>query len=248
MNNLSLAQKVLNSKEPFVFFHTWSVTKELLKKAITEQKSMDLDICVDDVGNPYLGHSREYHEKSGEPYFVTMPIWEAIDIVARSNIVVMVDCKHCDSWPVIDEIVGKIGPERCLVCSYTSEFKFGYSRKPGEPDFLTEWSKMQNLIRLKRKYPSVTITPCAKWLPRDLLVNDQYKGLVRNIRQTLKDGNADTICLDVPDGTITDEWLRYFLKENIIPHVMVDKTDTNRLTETYIGETDDLEKASRVNF
>ena len=69
----SLASKILRSNRPFTFFHTWYVTRDLLSQAISEQKSMDLDVCVDDSGNPYLGHSKEYHEKSGEPYYFTIP-------------------------------------------------------------------------------------------------------------------------------------------------------------------------------
>lgn len=246
MNGLSLAQKILRARKPFIFFHTWTVSADLLRRAIHAQKSMDLDVCVDDGGEPYLGHSREYHEKSGEPYFKSLPLWEAVDLIAPANIVVMVDCKHHGAWPVIAEVVGRIGPERCLVCSYVAELKFDHSRKPGEPDYLSEWSKMEDLARLKSKFPAATITPCAKWLPADLLVDDRYAGLVSDIRQALKDSRADSVCLDVPDDTLTDRWLRYFLAEEIIPHVMVDKTDISRLSEVFIGETDYLEKASVV--
>ena len=77
MSHISLAQRIIASKTPFVFFQTDTVTKELLQQAIAEEKSMDFDVCVDDAGSPYLGHSREYHEKSGEPWFDSMPLWEA---------------------------------------------------------------------------------------------------------------------------------------------------------------------------
>jgi hypothetical protein len=66
---LSFAQNVLDSRRPVVLFHTWTVTSELLARAIREKRSMDLDVCVDDRGNPYLGHPREYHEKTHEPFF-----------------------------------------------------------------------------------------------------------------------------------------------------------------------------------
>lgn len=248
MNNLSLARKIFNSKKPFVFFHTWTVTKDLLKQAILEQKSMDLDVCVDDAENPYLGHSKEYHEKSGEPYFVTMPLWEAVDTIAKSNIAVMVDCKHFNAWPIIEEVVAKIGPERCLVCAYVFELKFNYSRKEGEPDFITEWSPIEKLRLLKSKFPSVTTTPCSKWLPDDLLISNQYEELLKSIRQTLMDNLSDTVCLGVPDETMSNKWLRYFTAENIIPHVMIDKIDTKKLSEMYIGESDYLEKVSKITI
>ena len=71
---LSLAEKVLKSKRTIVLFHTWTVTRELLAQAIREKRSMDLDVCVDDNGSAYLGHSTEYHDKTHEPFFKSMPL------------------------------------------------------------------------------------------------------------------------------------------------------------------------------
>ena len=127
---MTLAERVLASGTPFVFFHTWTVTEELLARAIREEKSMDLDIAVDDAGRPYLGHSPEYHAKSGEQYFRSLPLWDVVGRIVQSNIVTLIDCKHHDAWPVIEEIVAKIGPERCVVSSFVSELKFGHSRAP----------------------------------------------------------------------------------------------------------------------
>jgi hypothetical protein len=208
---------------------------------------MDLDICVDGKGNPYLGHSREYHEKSGEPYFITMPLWEAVDWIANSDIAVYVDCKHYNAWPVIEEVIDRIGAEKCLVSSYVTELKYDFSRKPDEPDFLTEWSSIDKLRSLKSRFPSLTITPCSKWLPEDLFASDRYSELVTAVRNLLVDSNADSMCLSVPDSTISDKWLRYFLAKDIIPHVVVDKVDISKLSEPYIGETDYLEKATKVD-
>ena len=56
-----------------------------------------------------------------------MPLWEAVEM------------------PVVEEIVGQLRPERCLVHSFVSELTFGAGRVPGEPDFLTEWSSIETL-------------------------------------------------------------------------------------------------------
>jgi hypothetical protein len=245
---MSIAQKVLASQKPFTFLHTWTVSDELLQRAIREQKSMDLDVCIDDAGNPYLGHSREYHEKSGEPYFNSLPLWEVVDRIAKSNIVALIDCKHYDAWPIIEQVVAKIGPGRCMVDSYVSEFKVGHSRADGEPDCLTEWIPIQKLVELKNKFPSVTTTACVKWPPKDLLTSAIYRKLVDYVRDVMKENRIDTVCLSVPEETITDQWLRYFLADNIIPRIVIDRTDATKLTQIYIGETDDLDRASKVMF
>lgn len=241
---LSLAHKVLNSGRPFVLFHTWTVTRSLLAQAIKENRSLDLDVNVDEAGNPYLGHPKEYHIKTGEPFFDSMPLWEAVDALARSSIPVIVDCKQFDAWPVVDEIVRKLRPERCLVHSFVSELKFDASRAQGEPDFAVEWSSLKNLRELKQKFPSVTTSASAKWLPADVLLSEKYDALLVRIATLLKEHTVDTICLNVPDSTFSDRVLRLFLEGGILAHVGIDHVESARLSEVYIGETDRLERAS----
>jgi hypothetical protein len=48
---------------------------------------MDLHVCIDDGGKPYLGHSGEYHEKTGGPYFQSLPLWEVVERIRHSPIV-----------------------------------------------------------------------------------------------------------------------------------------------------------------
>jgi len=248
MHSTSLAEGIIKSKKSFVFFHTWEVTKDLLQKAIKEQKNIHFDICVKDTGEPYLGHSKEYHEKSGKPYFNTMPLWEAVEMVAKSDIFVMVDCKRHDAWSAIEKVISTIGPERCLVCSYVNELKFDYSRKSGEPDFLTEWSPIKKLSKLKDKFPNLTTTSSSKWLPEDLLTSKKHKQLVDKVLDILKENNIDTVSMGIPSKTIADKWLKYFLNEGIIPHIVIDDVDVTKLSELYIGETDYLERASKVTL
>jgi hypothetical protein len=178
---LSFAQKVLRSKRPVVLFHTWTVTKELLGRAIREKRSMDLDVCIDDGGDPFRGHAKEYQEKTQEPFFRSMPLWEAVEALADSTIPVTVDCKHFAGWPVVEEVVRQLGPERCLVHSFVSELRFDAGRMPGEPDFLSEWSSIGSLQASKRKFPLLTTSASAKWLPADVLVSDKYEALLEGI-------------------------------------------------------------------
>lgn len=242
---LSLAQNILESKRMVVLFHTWTVTRELLAQAIREKRSMDLDVCVDDSGRAYLGHPKEYHDKTHEPFFNSIPLWEAVEALSCSDIPVIVDCKHVNAWPVVENVVTQLRPERCLVHSFVSELKFDAGRADGEPDFVTEWSSIATLRELKRKFPSVTTTASAKWLPADVLTSDKYGTLLTQIVSLLKQNRVETICLNVPDSTFSDRALALFLREGILAHVGVDHADLTRLSEVYIGETDRLEFASR---
>jgi hypothetical protein len=242
---ISFAERVLRSKRPFVLFHTRSVTEAVLERAIEEKKSIDLDVCVDEHGQPYLGHSKEFHEKTWTPFYKTMPLWEAVEAVAKSEIPAIVDCKHVDAWPIVEEVITRIGPHRCLVHSFVKEFKFHYSRMQGEPDVLTEWSSLETLQALKEKFPLVTTTASANWLPNDTLLSPGHESLLYQIRGLLKEYSVDTVGLNVPDRTFSDKSMRYFLEQGIIPHIRIDYTDPKELSEVYLGETDRLEWASQ---
>jgi hypothetical protein len=94
----------------------------------------------------------------------------------------------------------------------------------------------------------VTANACAKWPPKDLLTSGKYERLVDFIRHLLKVHQIDTVCLSVPFETLTDRWLSYFLAENIIAHIEIDRADATRLTQIYIGDTDRLGRACRSPF
>lgn len=241
--NLSLAQKIRNSDAPYIFYHTHQVTRDSLEEAIDWGKSMDLDVCVDEAGRPYIGHSREYYEKIVEPWDISMPLWEAVDLISKAHIPVIVDCKHQGAWRYVEEVIARIGPAKCLAHTFISEFYFPYV--PHEYDVKCEWSPAEKLRGLKAKFPSLTTTASAKGLPDDLFLSDRYEELLRGIKRTLLAHQVDTVCLNISNDAFSDKALAFFLEDEIIPHIMIDKIDTSALSEVYIGETDDLSLASK---
>lgn len=243
---LSLAQRIISFGKPFVLYHTESAMEEAIRRAVGEGKSMDLDICVDDSGSPYLGHSKEYYEKSGEIQPKSMPFYEAIELISNSNIPVIIDCKHYNAWPVVKEVISKIGAHRCMAHSFVSEFKFDYEYY--DHDYLTEWSPIKKLAEIKNKFPEATITASCKFLPNDFLLSPEYEKILIKIREILKNNGIDTVCLNVPDETMSDKILQFFLAEKIIPHVGIDRINVLKLSEIYVGETDKLESASNCKL
>ena len=240
--NLSIAQNIRKSGKPFVFYHTHEVTRDLLELAISTEKSMDLDICVDRFGTPFLGHSDEYYEKHTEVRAQSMPLWEAVELLSTSFIPVMVDCKHFEAWKFVETTIGKISPSKCLVHAFVAEFNFLNSNKA--PDVSCEWIPLKQLKELKAMFPFLTTTASAKGLPHDLFENKQHKELLQFIKSSLKENLIDTVCLNIPDELFSDGVLKFFLDDGIIPHVMIDNIDTRKFSEIYIGETDYLTLAS----
>ena len=239
---LSFVQRIIKVNRPFTLLHTQSVTQETVKRAIASGKSIDLDISVDNSGNPYLGHSKEYYEKSGETQPDTMPFAEAIELVGKASIPVVLDCKHYDAWPVVEDAIKKVGARRCLVHSFGSELKFNYEYY--DRDYLTEWSPIKKLTEIKNRFPAVTISASCKFLPNNLLLSPQHRKLLEKIQKVLKANRIDTVCLNIPYNTVSDEMLNFFLEQAIILHVVVDNIDVSKLSRLYIGETDILANAS----
>lgn len=243
---LSLAQRVIKLNKPFVLYHTYSVTANSVNQAIHENKSMDLDIAVDNKGNPYIGHSLEYYQVSGETQPECMPFEEAVSSIVKGNIPIIVDCKQPEAWPIVEEVVKKIGADRCLVHTYASELKFDYNFY--DHDYPSEWLPISKLTLLKDLYPNVTTTVSCKFLPNDFLLSDKYEDVLLRIRTVLKNNKIDTVCLNVPNESYNDKVLKFFLDENIIPHIGVDNVDLSKVIQTYIGETDILKNASSCNL
>ena len=227
-----------------MLFHTHEVTREILQEAVATHRSMDLDVCVDPSSRAYLGHSPEYYDASDEHPGDPMPLWEAVDLIAASDIPVIVDCKHRDAWRHVEKVVAAIGPERCLVYSFVSELNMAYAPHPLSVE--CEWSPIARLADLKMTLPGVSVTAGAKGLPEDILLPGRHPTLLRDIRQTLIDNDIDTVCFNVPDKTMNDWALRHFLDAGIVPHVMVDDIDVDQLALPYIGETDVLARTTSV--
>ncbi len=243
----SLAQRIVDRREPFTLFHTRAVVGEELKRAIAANKSMDLDVSIDSNGRPYLGHSEEYYQISERQRPKTMPFEDAIGIISNANIPVIVDCKDNRAWDLTHQVVSEIGASRCMVHAFVSELRFGYD--PGyDHDYSSEWSDLSRLISLKEMFPLVTTTVSCKFLPRDLLSNPEHAELRAHIRRVADDNNIDTVCLNVPDDTVSDEVLEYFLESDILLHVNIDRLNDCQFTRPYVGETDNLSDASEANL
>lgn len=241
---LSLSQRIIRSKKPFFLYHTYSVTDESLSRAIAENKSMDLDVCIDENGNPYIGHSQEFYKISGEKQPLCLPLWEAVERIAQARILVIVDCKHHDAWPLVEEVITKIGAHKCLVHTYASELKFDYHFY--DHDYPTEWSPIRTLSSLKGKFPNVTTTASCKFLPEDFLLSEEYRGDWISIRDILHKNQVDTVCLNVPDKTVSNKTLDFFLEGGILPHINVDGIDLSEISSPFVGETNVLDTASRA--
>lgn len=242
MSEVSLVGKISKLNKPFIFFHTYDASEQSIRQAISENKSMDLDIAIDS-GVPYLGHSIDFYKISGEKRpEKNMDFYSALNLVSEANIPVIIDCKDYNAWEIVESIVLKIGPHRCLVHIYAKELKFNYDIY--DHDYPSEWHSIDKLFQLKEKFPTVTTTASAKYLPKDLLKSTKHQNLLRRIREVLKDNKVDTVCLNVPDETMSDNILDFFLKDHIIPHVNIDGIDVLNLTSLYVGETNRLQSAT----
>jgi len=244
MINISLAQRIFYLNKSFIFFHTHQLTFPILKQAIKFKKSLDLDISVNDSLIPYLGHSKEYYKKSGEKQPKTAPIWEVVKKLKTTSIPVMIDCKHFKAWPVVEKVIKEVGPHRCLVNSFVSEFKFYYSYIK-DKDYFCEWLPIKKLKLIKQKFPLVTTSASAKFLPLDFSNFNRYKNLYFKIRKILEENQIDRISLNIPFKNSPKKIIDFFISKKILITINTDVFYINKLSKKlYIGETDYLNNAS----
>ena len=81
-----------------------------------------------------------------------------------------------------------------------------------------------------------------------MLILENYDAVLKSVVSLLKEYAVDTVCLNVPDSTFSDEALRRFLRQDILPHVGIYRIDVKQFSEMYIGETDRLEFVSRTDL
>ncbi len=245
---LSFSQRIIQRRKPFVLCHTHLVTEEILSRAMAENKSIDLDVSIDDQGNPYLGHSQEYYRMSGNKPDRSMPLWEAVEKVAAGKIPVVVDCKDARSWQVIEEVIGKIGPHRCLADTFVSELKFDYSYSSSN-DYPIEFSPIERLRTLREKFPNLTLTASCKFLPDDFFTAEKkYRSEWERIRNLLVANNIDTVSFNVQTKTMSDDVLNFFLEKEIILKINIDGYDLSKVTSLYVGESDVFESMSSAEI
>ncbi len=239
----SLAQRIQQSQERIALFHTSALTREILEDAISRNKSIDIDIAIDESGHPFIGHSLEYYHISWEEQPITIPFREAIELLEKSDIPIILDCKEIWALPFLIQIIERLWAHRILVHIYAREFRFSHFEW-ADHDYPSEWIDMREVANLKKKYPNITTTASCKYLDPELLKTRGKYTILNFIRETLVSNNVDTICLNVTDNTIDNETLNFFLEENIIPHVTVDAIDASKLTSCYLWESDFINRVS----
>ncbi|MEK9179172.1 MAG: hypothetical protein AAB893_01755 [Patescibacteria group bacterium] len=239
---LSLVKRILLLGKPYVLFHTHVASREIIERAIRKNKSMDLDISVDSTGNPYLGHSQEYYEISGEKKGNSISYFLALELLAKSKIPVIIDCKNHAAWHYVKMAVMKLGDWRCVVNSFVTELK--YSHVDSGVDYLAEWVSIDRLREIKEMFPLVTTSASCKFLPKDIFTNGFPTEEVYYLRENLMLNTVDTVSFNVPNETISNSVLQYFLEKGIISHLNVDLADTSLLSSVYMGETDNIKRAS----
>lgn len=231
---------IIHSKS-VTLFHTHVVTSDLLEQALEEYRSIDLDICVsEEGGQPYLGHSDEYHTKSGVPQYKTMKLDEVITRleIHPHKIPVMLDCKHYAAWQHLVQFIERLGSERCLVNSYVHELRFRDHQE--EFDIEVEYVPIDWMANVVKKYPDVVVSASARNLSSDCYRTPQ----IDHIERCLKEHAIDTISFNTNNNVLSLSDLLICAERKIIPNIEIDRYD--EMPQVHVlAETNHLSSADR---
>jgi len=245
MHKRLIAKRIWDSGKPLIIFHARSITDEILDTAIREDRSMDMDIAVDNTGIPYLGHSIAYYEKNNISAYDSVPLEHALSLLENSSIPVHLDCKGSGAFATVLDAAERLGPGRCIINSYVSELDF---ISPTNSDMWgtyieEDWMPIETLRGAKKRFPDITIQASGEGVTVESLLEDGGKLLHENIDVLGTD--IDSVNLNIPSVEIVlKEVISAINDAGILYEVNMD-TLRKKPQGFYIGETDDMSKTTK---
>ena len=242
----SIAGRVWENGEPLVLLHTRSVTDDILNTAIREERSIDLDISVDDTGAPYLGHSVSYHEKNNISAYDSVPLEHAVDLLKKSHIPVHLDCKNHYAFTIALNVAQRLGPHRCILNSFVNELNFlAPTNSHMWGTYIEEdWMPIAVLREAKKRFPEITIQASGEGVTVESLLVDDGKILQEIIH--ILGTDIDSVHLNIPSVEfVPREVIGAINDAGILYQVNIDDL-REEPQGFYIGESDDMAKTTAL--
>jgi len=250
MHKDSIAGQIWGSGESLILFHSRVVTDEILNTVIREERSMDLDIAVDESGAPYLGHSVPYYEKNNISAYDSITLEHALSLLEESPIPVHLDCKDYDAFTTALDFAERLGSHRCVLNSSVNELNFLTSASANSHMWGTyieeEWMPIETLRGAKKRFPEITLQASGQGVTFDSLLEDGGS-LLREIIHVLG-ADIDSVHLNIPSSEfVSKEVISVINDAGILYQVNIDDLQEEP-QGLYIGESDDIAKTTAHFF
>jgi hypothetical protein len=241
------AQRIIDSKKPFTYFHTYEITQPVLHAAIKAGKSIEIDLAVNDDGSVYIGHPPGFYAFERLPPPANLPLDVVLDALEPTSVFVVLDCKDVRVLPTAQKIIERFGVGRVLVYAWTDAlcFKPYAASVAVEPHWVYEDIPLQALRRLYDATHIPMVLGCRG------LAYDTFKTKWTVIRDQILDVAAQIQCIGVHFNLPSYElpsasYISELAEHGIAPWVNIDVVTSIDRPSLYVGATDDTHYASAL--
>jgi hypothetical protein len=238
--------KILDNRKPFTYFHTHVINREVLDRAVAAQRSLEVDLSIDESGEVFVGHPLVSYEFNKQPPPNNLPLDVILNEMKMANLYLVLDCKDAKALPKVQEIIQYYGPEKCLLHACVDALVFKpYPDKIKalvEPHWGDDELPFEELLEIKRA-TGVPLALYCRGLTEERL-KAEGEQIIARMTEVAK-GKAEVIVMGLPKGEI---WplsvMQRLLKHNILSLLNIDHTPYQRRPSIFLGTTDILERAS----
>lgn len=236
-NPLSTA---LDRDESFVYFHTHTITEQILAAAVESGTSLEVDLSCDSAGELYIGHPESFYAFKGIPMPPNLPLDRVLDAVEAAELLLVLDCKDERALPAVERIVHRFGSHRCAFHSWVQPLLF----QPYPPELTVEphWPFEDLPLAPVRDLGAATGVPLL--LSCRGLTADRLDAAVLDRIVSVADGVAAAVNLNLPGGAAPPAAVTEALLDKGIPTLLnADVVPAGQRPAVFVGATDHLELA-----
>lgn len=239
-------RRIFEKQQPFIFFHTHVIDRQILDAAVASHKSLEVDISITEDGVIYVGHPLSHYASSHLPPPNNLPLDIVLSEMKAADLFLVLDCKDVRVLPKAQEIIKAYGPENCLFHSWSDALVL-------QP-YLEEWTTIQpnwageelphsEILQLRQATNVPMTLSCHRGLTQQRLKTDG-KAIIDRIIRTV-DGNVEAISFALPDDQFAPmSTMQQLIKHRLLPSIHIDRTPLAARPPIYLGSTDMLEFAS----
>lgn len=231
--------------EPFTYFHTHIVTREILGAVIAAKKPLELDISIAPDGEIYIGHPLPMYDFYHLPPPNNLPLDTAVAEAKAAGLYLVFDVKDVRVLPRVQEIIESYGTDRCLLHACTNALIFKpYSKKiVMEPHWNEEQIELEAILKVKRA-TGVPLALCSRGISEELLAAQGEDSVLQKILDVVR-SNAEVFVPNLPKDELPPlSMMQKLLEHKILSLISIDRVPPAKRPSVFLGATDFLDQAS----
>jgi len=240
--------EILKQNKPFNYFHTHVLDRPVMDRILAAHKSFEIDISIDERGEPYVGHPSTYYSLRNLPPPTNLPLDQAVTEGLEAGLFIMLDVKNVKLLPKVAEIIQTYGSEHFIVHSFVKELSFKpYPPKVqalAEPHWPDEELPLGELLKLKQT-TGVPLAVSCRGITQQRLLDEGTRIIDDILGKTAH--KVDVVTFFMPAGEALPLAVsKKLLANGIIPLINVDHTPPAARPTAFFGSTDHLEQATTL--